>query len=148
MRRVCLSRSAVPAPRARHDTRRPGGLYATATDYARFLIEVVNPKPADAFRLTADSLQMMTRPVVAVPDDAAALPGDPRGTSWALGWQVVPTTDGSVIAHGGDVEGSHSFAVASVSRRSGYVVMTNGENGWKLTHQLITAAEMHRLLLA
>jgi len=125
-----------------------GGLCATATDYARFLIEVVNPKPADAFRLTADSLQMMTRPVVAVPDDAAALPGDPRGTSWALGWQVVPTTDGSVIAHGGDVEGSHSFAVASVSRRSGYVIMTNGENGWKLTHQLITAAEMHRLLLA
>ena len=125
-----------------------GGLYATATDYARFLIEVINPKPADAFRLTAGSLQMMTRPVIAVPDDAAALPGDPRGTSWALGWQVVPTMDGSVIAHGGDVEGSHSFAVASVSRRSGYVIMTNGENGWKLTHQLITAAEMHRLLLA
>jgi len=56
--------------------------------------------------------------------------------------------DGTVIGHGGDVEGSHSFAVASVSHRSGYVVMTNGENGWRLTHQLITAAEMHRLLAA
>jgi len=26
--------------------------------------------------------------------------------------------------------------------------MTNGENGWKLTHQLITADQMHRLLFA
>ena len=95
-----------------------GGLYATAEDYARFLIEVINPKPADAFRLTAASLEMMTRPVVTVPDDAAPLPGDPRGTSWALGWEVFPTVDGSVIAHGGDVEGSHSFAVASVSHQS------------------------------
>lgn len=112
------------------------------------MIEVVNPKPADAFRLTAGSLQMMTRPVVSVLDDAAPLPGDPRGASSPLGWQVFPTMDGTVIAHGGDVEGSHSFAVASVSHRSGYVVMTNGENGWRLTHQLITAAEMHRLLAA
>jgi len=125
-----------------------GGLYATATDYARFLAEVINPKPADAFRLTAASLQMMTRPVVPVPDEAVTLPGDPRGSSWALGWQVFPTVDGDVIAHGGDVEGSHSFAVASVTHRSAYVVMTNGENGWKLTHQLITADEMHRLLFA
>ena len=61
---------------------------------------------------------------------------------------VAPPMDGSVIAHGGDVERFHSFAVALVNRRSGYVVMTNGENGWKLTHQLITAAEMHGLLLA
>ena len=62
-----------------------GGLYATATDYARFLIEVINPKPADSFRLTTGSLQMMMRPVVAVPDDAAAVPGHPRGTLWASG---------------------------------------------------------------
>jgi len=61
---------------------------------------------------------------------------------------VFPTSDGDVIAHGGDVEGSHSFAVASVTHRSAYVVMTNGENGWKLTHQLITADQMHRLLFA
>lgn len=118
-----------------------GGLHTTPTDYARFLIEVINPKPADAFRLTTDSLELMTRPVVAVPDD-------PRGTSWALGWQVFPTGDGNVIAHGGDGLGFHSFAVASVSHRSAYVVMTNGENGWKLAQQLIAKDEMHRFLTA
>jgi hypothetical protein len=112
------------------------------------VIEVINPKPADAFRLTADSLQMMTRPAVAVPDEAAPVPTDPRRTSWALGWQVFRTRDGNVIAHGGDVDGAHSFAVASVSHRSAYVVMTNGDSGWKLTHELITSDEMHRLLTA
>jgi hypothetical protein len=91
---------------------------------------------------------MMVRPVVRVPDETAPVAGDPRGTSWGLGWQVFPTSDGNVIAHGGDVEGSHSFAVASVSHRSAYVVMTNGENGWKLTHQMITRNEMSRLLTA
>jgi CubicO group peptidase (beta-lactamase class C family) len=125
-----------------------GGLWTTATDYARFLIEVINPKPADAFRLTADSLQMMTRPAVAVPDEAAPVPTDPRGTSWALGWQVFPTSDGALIAHGGDGEGAHCIAVASVSHRSAYVLMTNGDNGWKLTHELIASDEMHRLLTA
>ncbi len=118
-----------------------GGLHATPTDYARFLIEVIDPRPADAFRLTTDTLRIMTRPVVAVPDD-------PRGSSWALGWQVFPTDDGNVIAHGGDGQGFHSFAVASVSHRSAYVVMTNGENGWKLVQQLIAKDEIHRLLTA
>ncbi len=118
-----------------------GGLHVTATDYARFLIEVMAPKPADAFRLTADSLQAMTRPVIAVPDD-------PRRNSWALGWQVFPTPDGDVIAHGGDGLGFHSFAVASVSHQSAYVVMTNGENGWKLMQELISSQEMQRLLTA
>jgi hypothetical protein len=60
---------------------------------------------------------------------------------------VFPTPDGDVIAHGGDGTGFHSFAVASVSRKSAYVVMTNGENSWKLVQQLITGEEMHRLLM-
>ncbi len=117
-----------------------GGLHATAADYARFLIEVIAPKPPDAFRLNAGSLQTMTRPVIAVPND-------PRRSSWALGWQVFPTADGDVIAHGGDGLGFHSFAVASGSHRSAYVLMTNGENGWKLAQDLISAEEMHRLLV-
>lgn len=39
-------------------------------------------------------------------------------------------------------------AVASVSHQSDCVIMTNGENGLKLTHHLITADQMHRLLVA
>jgi CubicO group peptidase (beta-lactamase class C family) len=116
-----------------------GGLQATAADYARFLIEVIDPKPADAFRLNATSLERMLTPVKAVPDD-------PARTSWALGWQIFPTASGEVIAHGGDGTGFHSFAAASVSTRSGFVVMTNGENGWRVLRELGIGGDMSQWL--
>jgi hypothetical protein len=47
---------------ARHGA--AGGLSTTATDYARFLIEVLDPRPADAFRLTETSRDEMIRPQV------------------------------------------------------------------------------------
>lgn len=116
-----------------------GGLHATASDYAKFLIEVIDPRPADAFRLNAASLEAMLAPAVKVPDD-------PHDSSWALGWQVFPAEEGNVIAHGGDGAGFHSFAAASVSRKSGFVIMTNGENGWRLLRELGAGTDMSRLL--
>jgi CubicO group peptidase (beta-lactamase class C family) len=106
-----------------------GGLHATAADYATFLLEVINPKPPDAYRLRPASRATMLTPAVTVPDD-------PGRTSWALGWQVFPTRAGDVIAHGGDGLGFHSFAGGSVSAGSGFVVMTNGDNGWQLLREL------------
>ena len=41
-----------------------GGLFTTPTDYANFLIAIIDPKPSDAFRLTKDSLEEMLRPQV------------------------------------------------------------------------------------
>ena len=41
-----------------------GGLCTTPTDYAKFLIEVIDPKPSDAFRLKKESLEEMLRPQV------------------------------------------------------------------------------------
>jgi CubicO group peptidase (beta-lactamase class C family) len=38
-----------------------GDLHSTASEYAKFLIEVINPKPADDFRLTSKSLTEMLR---------------------------------------------------------------------------------------
>jgi hypothetical protein len=55
-----------------------------------------------------------------------------EGTSWALGWQIRHTDSGTVIQHGGDNTGFHAFVAASIEHRSGWVVMTNGDNGWKL----------------
>jgi len=43
-----------------------GGLHTTPTDYAKFLIEIMDPKPSDAYRLSASSLREMIRP----PSDA------------------------------------------------------------------------------
>ena len=54
---------------------------ATPSDYARFLIEVITHRPANAFRLAPATVAEMTTPVVKVLED-------PRHSSWALGWQI------------------------------------------------------------
>jgi len=97
-----------------------GGLFTTPTDYAKLLIEIVAPKPTDAFRLNQASRAEMLRPQVQ---------RNPQ-SSWALGWQVHHTANGDFLRHGGNNPGSRAFVAASVERKTGYVIMTNGDNGW------------------
>ena len=108
-----------------------GDLESTPTEYARFLLEMIAPRPPDAFRLTAASLKEMCRPHVKEPNAWGA-----RG----LGWQLVHTDQGEIIQHGGDNRGFHAFAVASIERRFGAVVMTNGENGATLIGRFLSNA--------
>ncbi|MBA2353819.1 MAG: serine hydrolase [Acidobacteria bacterium] len=108
-----------------------GDLEATPTEYAKFLLEMIAPKPPDEFRLTAASLKEMCRPHVKEPN-----PWGARG----LGWQLVHTEKGEIIQHGGDNRGFHAFAVASIERRCGAVVMTNGENGATLIGRFLSDA--------
>ena len=95
-----------------------GGLCTTPTDYSKFLIEIIAPKPSDAFRLNKDSLEAMLRPQVKRNSQS----------SWALGWDIAHTENGNFIRHGGGNPGYSCFVAASVERKSGYVIMTNGEN--------------------
>jgi CubicO group peptidase (beta-lactamase class C family) len=107
-----------------------GELHTTAADYAKFLMEVVDPKASDAFRLTKNTLSEMVRPHVKVD-------GEPP-SSWALGWQIFHDEKRNFIAHGGDNEGFHCFTAASMDSKSAYAVMTNGENGADLLKTLMT----------
>lgn len=102
-----------------------GALMTTASDYARFLIEVMQPKPADDYRLSEASRQEMLKPHI----DASA---SPFKTSWALGWQIWQLEQGTVVAHGGDSDGWHSQSAFSPERQSGFVILTNGEGGLPL----------------
>lgn len=118
-----------------------GGLHTTPTDYAKFLIEVIDPKSSDAFRLKQDSLVEMVRPHVKVPND-------PNG-SWALGWAVQHNDKGNIISHGGHNTGFHSFAGALRERKSGYVIMSNGDSaGEPLKELTIGEGIFNRLLRA
>lgn len=108
---------ATPIMAARYGA--AGGLSTTATEYARFLIEVLDPKPSDAFRLTRTSRDEMIRPQVKADGSA----------SWALGWQILHQKKGNLLSHGGDNPGFKSFVLASAERKSGYVILTNGDNG-------------------
>lgn len=99
-----------------------GALMTTATDYARFLIEVMQPKPPDDYRLTEASRSEMLRPQI----EAGT---SPIKASWALGWQIWHLEPGTVVAHGGDFDGWHSQSAFSPERRNGFVILTNGEGG-------------------
>lgn len=119
-----------------------GALLTTPTDYAKFVIEVIDPKQSDAFRLNKSSLQEMLRPQVKVTD------GGEYSISWALGWRLVRTKNGDVINHGGDNKGFHSLVDASVERKSGFVIMTNGENGQELLKKLAPSVAQRLYSLA
>lgn len=115
---------ATPIMAARYGA--AGGLSTTATEYARFLIEVLDPKPSDAFRLTETSRAEMLRPQVKVDESS----------SWALGWQRLHHKKGNLLSHGGDNPGFKAFVLASAERKSGYVILTNGDNGTEVIGKL------------
>jgi CubicO group peptidase (beta-lactamase class C family) len=113
-----------------------GGLLTTPTDYAKFLIEILQPKGPDHFRLNQAFLREMLRPQIRLFDK-------PRPSSWGLGWQL---QDSGLINHGGDNRGFHCHAIAAPRTKSGVVLMTNGENGWKIIHPLLSRPALAPLL--
>jgi RNA polymerase sigma factor (sigma-70 family) len=115
-----------------------GGLCTTPTDYAKFLIEIIDPKPGDAIRLKKESLREMLRPQVKRNSQS----------SWALGWEINHTEKGDFIRHGGGNPGYACFVAASVERKSGYVIMTNCENSgyFGVIAKLITGETLSQFL--
>jgi len=115
-----------------------GGLCTTPSDYAKFLIEVIDPKPPDAFRLNQASLAEMLHPQAKRTAES----------SWALGWEINHTPDGDFIRHGGGNPGYACFVAGSVARKSGYVIMTNAENSgyFGVIAKLIGGETMSRFL--
>jgi CubicO group peptidase (beta-lactamase class C family) len=117
-----------------------GQLHTTPTDYAKFLIEILDPKPTDRFRLKKSTIAEMIRPQIKG--------GDSPTSSRALGWEVVHTDKDDVIVHGGDNAGFHAFAAACLGRRTGYIFMTNGDGGVDLLKKLIVGdTALNRLLI-
>lgn len=101
-----------------------GSLMTTATDYAKFLIEVMQPKPPDEYRLEEPTRRQMLTPQIEVPAPVKA--------EWALGWQIWHLEQGDLVLHGGDDEGWHSESAFSPERKTGFVILTNGDNGYRL----------------
>ena len=93
-------------------------LMTTPTDYAKFLLEFLSPKPADDFRLNAASRSEMLRPQCTKNERAW------EGLAWAL-----EQHDGTpmLFTHAGQDAGSYCFTAGSTERRSGLMVMLNGD---------------------
>jgi len=114
-----------------------GQLHSTVNDYAKFLIEVLAPKPADRYRLGAASLREMLRPQIKITDTF----------SWGLGWTIHPRPDGDFISHSGDNPGFKTMTAASPSRRDACIIVTNGDQGFDtVISPLIKSEQMQAFL--
>jgi CubicO group peptidase (beta-lactamase class C family) len=92
-------------------------LMTTPTDYATFLLEFLNPKPADSFRLNDASRTEMLRPQVKTARNW-------EGLAWALEQHEGAPT---VFAHSGQDAGYYCVAAGCTERRAGLMVMLNGD---------------------
>lgn len=119
-----------------------GGLHTTVTDYAKFLIEILDPRATDAFRLNQRSLKEMVRPQVKL-NPGEKIDG---ADSWASGWAVQQRKTGNVIVHSGGQAGFRSLAMASVERKSGFIILTNGDNGGQVLSDPTLGDILNRLL--
>jgi CubicO group peptidase (beta-lactamase class C family) len=119
-----------------------GGLHTTAADYAKFLIEVLDQKQEDGFRLSKKTVAEMVRPQIKLPD-AEKIDG---ADSWALGWAVQERKAGNVILHSGGNTGFSCLTMASPRRKSGFVIFTNSDNGGKVFYSRAFGTVVNRLL--
>src|SRR5207249_2782438 len=127
-------RRATPIDAARYGS--AGGLHTTPTDYARFLIELIDPKPSDAYRLTAATLKEMVRPQVTVTDSI----------SWGLGWAIEHRkSGGDIISHSGDNPGFKALTAASLEKKAAFIIMTNGDRGFdEVIARIVKSEPMQR----
>jgi CubicO group peptidase (beta-lactamase class C family) len=117
--RLIADRKSTPVDAARYGS--AGNLHSTAKEYAKFLIAIIDPKPEDAFRLSAASLYEMLRPQVKITDTL----------SWGLGWAIERHPGmGDIISHSGDNPGFKTMTGASVRRRSAFIIVTNSDRGF------------------
>jgi len=94
-------------------------LMTMPTDYAKFILELMNPKRADRFRLSEAGLREYLRPQFK----------RDNGQWEALGWVVYQSERYSpVYIHAGQAAGYYCFTNFSTSRKSGVKVMMNGDN--------------------
>jgi CubicO group peptidase (beta-lactamase class C family) len=94
-------------------------LITTPSDYATYLLEYLDPRPGDAFRLNAASRAEMLRPQIKKTDNTW------EGLAWQLEQiEGIPL----LFSHAGQDVGYYCLCAASTERRSGLMIMLNGDS--------------------
>jgi CubicO group peptidase (beta-lactamase class C family) len=108
-----------------------GGLMTTPTDYARFLIELIEPSPADEFHVSKRSHDEMLHPQFPFQNFEG------YSVSWCLlGCRMVRMSQHQLIAPGGSNPGFQCYSAVSPLRKAGFVIMTNADSGLNLLTKL------------
>lgn len=100
-----------------------GGLHTQATDYARFLIALMEHKG-----IRKSSLDEMLKVQVNLPEDNEVRKVEGY-TAWGLGIAIIPTAYGTVYAHGGNNGGFQSGFEYLKAKKTGFVFFTNCDKG-------------------
>ena len=118
-------------------------LYTTAEEYAKFIVHVMRPSPADEFSLSAKMTnEMVARQVRMDTREVIDRPGRSLGLSAyrGLGWVIDATIAGDILYHSGSNQtGFTCYSQFNMREGSGIVIMTNGKNGSDLWSRLISA---------
>jgi CubicO group peptidase (beta-lactamase class C family) len=108
-----------------------GGLITTPTDYAKFLIELIQPSRADDFHVSNKTHDEMIRPQFPFQDFGG------YSASWGLlGCRIVRVGGYELIAPGGSNPGFQCYSAVSPKGKCGFVVMTNADSGLNLLTEL------------
>lgn len=104
-----------------------GSLITTAGDYGAFIAHVCNRQG-----LSEETYDMMLAPVTDVP----AGNGNPA-SSFALGWNVRPLGEATLIGHDGNNGEYRTIAGFLPELREGIVILTNGANGFAVIEPIL-----------
>ena len=129
----------LPAPALGHDwqgqtvsggyrrfvERASGGLWASPTDMARVLLEIMAAEQGVGRILTDPTLinEMLT----------------PQGCGWGLGLRVERADSGTIVSSDGITPGYRARLIGHLQNGDGVVVMTNGDRGERLVDDIVRA---------
>ena len=112
--------------RSRDHAEVAGSLLTNATDYARFLLAVLEGRGLRATTratMVAPHATITSRSLFSMPgtDSGAAAA---KGLAWALGWGRMESERGPALFHVGREGGCENYAVAFLDRGTGFVVLS------------------------
>jgi CubicO group peptidase (beta-lactamase class C family) len=111
--------------RKRNKAHAAASLYTTATDYAQFVMALLNDTG-----LKGETIQEMLRPQIAIDKDI----------SWGLGFGLEQTENGAAFWQWGDYGIFRNYIVAYKKPKIGVVYLTNSFNGLSLCQELVQQA--------
>ena len=126
----------------RESSRAAGSMSTTASDYARFIIQLMQAKG-----LEKTSMQQMLAPQIAVTSkrgfgplkDSLTRENEAIGLSWGLGIGLFQSPYGKGFFHTGHGDANQNYAVAFPEKGIAVVLLSNSENFETITPQILQA---------
>jgi hypothetical protein len=107
-----------------------GSLLTTATEYARFMIHLMDKPPQNAANLAEETRREMLAPQQKLN----------RAISWGIGIGLEQEQSENCFWHWGDNGTYKAFTLGHPAQRSGVVVLTNATTGHKLWQRIVAQA--------